>query len=85
MIRSTIVILLLVTIAFSYGCEKQVNKPLSRAELKLVDSLYRKDIDFLRTGIDKWCKEKYDSIYQEAVDSIMDLRINEIFLIRNEE
>ncbi len=85
MIRSTIGIFLLVIFFSSLGCEKNRNKPLTRAELKLVDSLYRKDIDTLRTGIEKWCKEKYDSIYQEAVDSIMDVRINEIFLIRNEE
>lgn len=85
MIRSVIGIFILVIIFSSFGCEKKANNPLTRAERKLVDSLYRLEIDSLRTNLDQWCKEKYDSIYQEAVDSIMDLRINEIFLIRNEE
>jgi hypothetical protein len=58
---------------------------MTDAQLALVDSLYNRDIDSIRTYYDSLCAYQHDSIFDIAVDSILEVRLKEIDQLRSGE
>ncbi|NNF33905.1 MAG: hypothetical protein HKN68_07340 [Saprospiraceae bacterium] len=58
---------------------------LTDAQKALVDSLYNRDIDSIRTYYDSLCNYQHDSIFNIAVDSILEVRLREIEQLRSIE
>ena len=84
MIRYLVALLFFFSL-LTIACQPDPNRPLTRAEYSLVDTLYRRDIDSVRISIENWCKNHYDSIYTVARDSILEVRIEEIQMIRSDQ
>lgn len=57
---------------------------LTDAQLAMVDSLYNRDIDSIRIYYDSICTYQHDSIFDVAVDSILEVRLREIEQLRSE-
>ena len=58
---------------------------LTDAQLALVDSLYNRDIDSIRLFYDSLCTAHHDSIFNQSVDSILEVRLAEIEQLRSVE
>lgn len=57
---------------------------LNSEEIKMVDSLYSKGLKEARKEADYICQELRDSLYQEYIDSILELRLIEVDQIIND-
>jgi hypothetical protein len=77
-----VIIILLLGIA---SCTDPSGGQLTDAQLALVDSLYNRDIDSIRTYYDSLCTYQHDSIFDIAVDSILEVRLREIEQLRSIE
>ncbi len=69
-------ILLVVLMTISYCCEDS-DRPLTRAERAILDSLYHLEAKRLDQELDSLCKTRWDSLYTQMFDSIMRRRIQE--------
>jgi hypothetical protein len=76
-IKNIFIISLLVTGCMLSACEGPP-KNLSIADKKIVDSLYRAELKFLRSEMDSICRVQKDSLIQAAVDSLLEENIREI-------
>ncbi len=76
---TSIIIIVLICI---FSCQPDPNRELTSQELILVDSLYRKTADSIRILSDSMCTRIQDSIFQNAVDSIIEVRVQEILALR---
>lgn len=71
-------LLSIIVIFFLSSCIDPPPPRLSKALKKELDSLYIASKDSLNIIADKNCEEKHVSIYQAAIDSIQNLRREEI-------
>ncbi len=65
-----------------FSCRPDPNRELTSGELILVDSLYAKSADSIRILADSMCARMQESVFQNAVDSIIEVRVNEILALR---
>ena len=77
-----IIVILLMCIV---SCTDPNAGQLTDAQLSLVDTLYNRDIDSIRIFYDSLCKAQHDSIFNSAVDSILEVRLKEIEQLRSVE
>jgi hypothetical protein len=59
------------------GCEKRP-EPLDRKTMRMIDTLATKEIRVLRVELDSLCDLNFDMYVQYYVDSILDVRREEI-------
>ena len=60
-----------------FGCEKPP-EPLDRKTIRMIDTLAAKEIKLLRKELDSLCEAQFDVYVQTYVDSIMQVRMEEI-------
>ena len=59
------------------GCEKRT-EPLDRKTMRMIDTLATKEIRVLRVELDSLCDLNFDTYVQYYVDSILEVRREEI-------
>lgn len=64
-------------------CSDPPSPMLTKAMKKELDSLYTLSLDSIKLEIDVECDKRFTSIYQQAIDSIQDLREEEILNLVN--
>ena len=74
---STLFFLVLFTLGFS-SCSDPVNISLSKADNKLVDSMYNLSVREVRTEMDSVCEERQKVWLKTYIDSIKQQRLLEI-------
>lgn len=72
----------IIGLIFLFSCQPDPNRELTSGELILVDSLYSKSADSIRILSDSICARIQESVFQNAVDSIIDVRVKEILALR---
>ncbi len=72
------IFILLISLQFfsCSGCAKQAPR-LRSPERKIVDSLYKKQVGILKPELDSLCNLGFKERVDYAVDSIMDIRLQE--------
>lgn len=60
-----------------FSCSPPPPPSLNKEQKKIVDSLYRQNLDSVKKEIQLLCEEQHTSIYQHAIDSIQELRKEE--------
>ena len=63
-------------VTISYRCEDS-DRPLTRAERAILDSLYRLEVKRLEQELDSLCEARWEALYAQMFDSIMQRRIQE--------
>jgi len=61
----------------STSCTDEI-RPLTMAEMNVIDTLYRNETEILKVELDSLCKIEYDLVYKRSVDSIKAVRLKEI-------
>lgn len=61
----------------SSSCTDEI-RPLSKAEMNMIDTLYISETEILKVELDSLCKLEYDRVYKRSVDSIKAVRLKEI-------
>ena len=61
----------------SSSCTDEI-RPLSKAEMNMIDTLYINETELLKVELDSLCKLEYDRVYKQSVDSIKAVRLKEI-------
>ncbi len=69
-------LLLMALVTISYRCEDS-DRPLTRAERAILDSLYRLEVKRLEQELDSLCEARWEALYAQMFDSIMQRRIQE--------
>ena len=72
-------IFLLITCIYigASSCTDEI-RPLSKAEMNIIDTLYINETELLKVELDSLCKLEYDKVYKQSVDSIKAVRLKEI-------
>lgn len=74
-----------IIILLCWACEQEPPERLTKVEKYTVDTIFNKIKDSLYIEMDSICKSKYDSLYQNSVDSIKKVRLEEIqFMLEDE-
>ena len=86
--KSVPVLLFLIVSFFLFSCEKQkeVRIQLYESERVIFDSLYNIGIEKIKKEVDSVCTAQREDLFQSAVDSIYEIRLEEIEnLLENEQ
>lgn len=82
------IISLFMLIFFIFSCkkEKEVRTQLHEGERLIFDSLYNAGIEQIKKEVDSLCSQQREVLFQTAVDSIYEVRLEEIEnLLENEQ
>ena len=69
-------ILLLITCIYigASSCTDEI-RPLSKAEMNIIDTLYINETELLKVELDSLCKLEYDKVYKQSIKAV---RLKEI-------
>lgn len=60
------------------SCEEEEVVVMSKAEKKLVDSIYRRDVSYIRKKADAKCDQNFPEYFEYFVDSIKQSYIDDV-------
>lgn len=73
----TKVLVVLASLLYLTACEERPQE-LSFSERSTADSIYREELKILRVKVDSLCQQRQDSTTRAAIDSLYDVRLEEI-------
>jgi hypothetical protein len=86
--KSLCILLFLIKILFILSCQqkKEERTQLYENERVIFDSLYNVGIEKIKKEVDSLCATQREDLFQRAVDSIYEIRLEEIEnLLQNEQ